>query len=146
MSSQIIIALVCALCAVPFCLIGYLGTISKTPLHFWNGDDKKLKEAIRDVPGYNRRMGAAYRWYGTAFLFCGLVGAFSAPRRHHRDWNFMSPGALAAVEKAPPAPGRIFLNHWHRAKQRCLFSWAKQIGLHNSGKSGIIRKKSGNNY
>lgn len=79
MSSQIIIALACGLCAVPFCLIGYLGTISKTPLHFWNGDEKKLKKVIRDVPGYNRRMGAAYRWYGTAFLFCGLVGAFSAP-------------------------------------------------------------------
>ena len=31
-------------------------------------------------------------------------------------------------------------------KKRCLFSWAKQIGLHNSRKSGIIRKKPGNNY
>lgn len=77
MSSQIIIALVCALCAVPFYLIGYLGAISKSPLHFWSGDDEKLKKAIKDVPGYNRRMAAAFRWYATVCLLCAPAAVLS---------------------------------------------------------------------
>ena len=79
MLSKIIIALVCGLCAVPFYLIGYLGTISKTPLHFWNGDEQKLRETVKDVPGYNRKMGTAFRRYGAACLLCGLLGAFFPP-------------------------------------------------------------------
>lgn len=75
MAGRIILALSCLLCACGFFLVGYLTRISTAPVQFWTGSEEKLKKTVQDVPGYNRKMGTAFRWYATAWLSCGLLGA-----------------------------------------------------------------------
>lgn len=77
MADRILIALSCLLCAGAFFLVGYLCKISAAPVQFWAGSEGKLKSVIKDVPGYNRRMGAIYRWYGLAWLTNAVLGAVS---------------------------------------------------------------------
>ena len=79
MADRILIALSCLLCAWAFFLIGYLCKISASPVQFWTGSEKKLKNAVKNVPGYNRRMGTAFRWYGLAWLTDAILGATFPP-------------------------------------------------------------------
>ena len=79
MAGRIILALCCLLCASGFFLAGYLTRISSAPVQFWTGSEEKLKETLQDVPGYNRKMGTAFRLYAAAWLFCDLLGAAYPP-------------------------------------------------------------------
>lgn len=69
--------LVCLACFFPFYMFAYLGKDSRSPMHFWNGDDEKLKKAVSDVPAYNRDMAAAYRRFSFSFLLCGAISPVS---------------------------------------------------------------------
>ena len=76
MADRILVSLCCFLCAAAFFLLGYLCRVSSSPVPFWAGGEKKLKEAVKDVPGYNRKMGTAFRWYGAVWCLWGILGAF----------------------------------------------------------------------
>lgn len=72
---RILITLSSILCAIAFLLIARLGAIQNTPLAFWSGDQQKLQKQVKDIPGYNRKMAAAFRWYAGAFLVCAAAGS-----------------------------------------------------------------------
>ncbi len=75
MAGRIIIFLSCLLCAGAFLLLRYLCGISAKPVQFWTGSEEKLKQIITDVPLYNRKMGAAFQWYGLCWLIAAALGA-----------------------------------------------------------------------
>lgn len=75
MFPRILIFFVCLLCAVPFLLLSYLGKISRTPLHFRNGDEARLAAILKDIPAYNRAMAKAYRNFGLLFLTLAVLAA-----------------------------------------------------------------------
>ena len=75
MAERIILSLCSLLSAGLFFLMGYLCRISSAPVPFWTGSGEKLKVAVTDVSGYNRKMGEAYRRYGALWCLCAGVGA-----------------------------------------------------------------------
>lgn len=75
MAERIILSLCSLLCAGLFFLMGYLCRISSNPVPFWTGSGEKLKKTVTDVPGYNRKMGEAYRRYAALWCLCAGIGA-----------------------------------------------------------------------
>lgn len=75
MADRIILALACLLCAGAFFLMGYLCGISTNPVPFWSGGEQKLKESLKDVPRYNRKMATAFRFFGLSWLLNAILGA-----------------------------------------------------------------------
>lgn len=79
MAERILLSLCCLLCAGAFFLNHYLCRIRSTPVAFWTGSEDKLKSIVKDAAGYNREMGAAFRWYGVGWLLAAIGAAFSPP-------------------------------------------------------------------
>lgn len=77
MAQRIILCFVSLLCAFPFWMLAYLGKDSRKPIHFRNGDEARLAESIRDVPGYNREMAKAYNGFSLRFLLCAVFAVLS---------------------------------------------------------------------
>ncbi len=59
MLGRIVGLVCCMLCAWPFFIVGYYNKNSKEPINFWSGD-KKLKEKVKDVSGYNAEISNLY--------------------------------------------------------------------------------------
>ncbi len=62
----------CLLCAFPFFIIGHFNRESREPITFWAGD-RRLKELVQDVQGYNQEMGKLYCRYALAFVLDGVL-------------------------------------------------------------------------
>lgn len=76
MAGRIILCLSCLMCAGAFFLLSYLTRIRTSPVQFWTGSEERLNKIVKDVPGYNRKMGNTFRLYSAAWLLCGILGAF----------------------------------------------------------------------
>lgn len=74
MAGRIITTLSSLLCAAAFFLLSYTGSMNKNPIPLWNGDDSRLKDIIKNVPGYNQKMIRLFRLY--AFSFVTAAAAF----------------------------------------------------------------------
>lgn len=72
MLERIIGMVCCILCAFPFSIIGYYNKNSKEPINFWSGD-KKLKETVKDIQGYNDEMSKLYIKCALAFATTGVI-------------------------------------------------------------------------
>ena len=72
MLGRIIGMVCCTLCAFPFFIIGYYNKNSKEPINFWSGD-KKLKETVKNVQGYNDEMSKLYMKCALAFVAAGVL-------------------------------------------------------------------------
>lgn len=79
MAGRIIIFLSCLLCASAFLLLRYLCSISANPVQFWTGSEERLRQVVKDVPLYNRKLGAAFQRYGLCWLIAAALGALFPP-------------------------------------------------------------------
>lgn len=75
MADRIIGAFVCLICSGTFFLLAYTGRIRSDPLNFWSGDEKRLKEIVKDVPSYNKALSKLYNRYAFVFLLAALLTA-----------------------------------------------------------------------
>lgn len=69
---RIISAVSCVLCSLPFFIIGKYDKDSVEPIGFWSGDTT-LKDKVKDVKSYNKKMAALYIKCGIAFLINAVV-------------------------------------------------------------------------
>lgn len=74
MVGKIIFFVSCFMCAVPFLIISIFDKESITPIPFWSGSEKKLKEELKDIKGYNAKMSKLYKKVALTFVLCGVVG------------------------------------------------------------------------
>lgn len=79
MADRIIGAFVNLICAGTFFLLAYTGKLRSDPLNFWSGDDKRLKEIVKDVPAYNAELSKLYRKYAAVFLLASVLTAAYPP-------------------------------------------------------------------
>lgn len=79
MADRIIIVLSSLLCSGAFFLIGYLCSVSTTPVPFWTGSEQKLQNRVKDILGFNRTLGRAFRRFGLAWLLDAALGAAFPP-------------------------------------------------------------------
>lgn len=75
MFERILLPFVCLLCAFPFCMLPKIGKDSPKPISFWNGDEKRLAEIVKDVPAYNHEMARLYQRFAWCFLADGVLCA-----------------------------------------------------------------------
>lgn len=72
----IIMCVVCFGCGVLFIGIGVWATNLEKPMHFRSGFTIDPK-TVDDIPEYNRKNAAMWKWYSLPYWFAGIFGLFS---------------------------------------------------------------------
>ena len=72
----IIMCVVCFGCGALFFGIGVWATNLEKPMHFWSGSTIDPK-TVDDIPEYNRKNAAMWKWYSLPYWFAGIFGLFS---------------------------------------------------------------------
>ena len=71
MTGGIIGLVSCIMCAIPFLIIAVYEKDSNEPINFWSGDTT-LKEKVKNVAEYNKKMSSLYKKCAIAFLLSGI--------------------------------------------------------------------------
>lgn len=73
MAERIVGFVCCLLCAFPIFVVSYFSKGSKEPMGFWAGSEKRLREVLKDVGGFNQEMSRLYAKCSLAFVISGIV-------------------------------------------------------------------------
>ena len=69
---QVIYCFCLLVCALAFILIPLLNKETKEPIGFWSGDTS-LKDQVKDVENYNKKMTKLYLCYGLCYVIAALI-------------------------------------------------------------------------
>ena len=69
---QVIYCFCLLVCALAFILIPLINKETKEPIGFWSGDTS-LKDKVKDVENYNKKMTRLYLGYGLCYVVASLI-------------------------------------------------------------------------